>query len=157
MLSTIFKINFLNLRRDKAAFVLTFVLPIAFFSIFAMIFGRMDRDTRDNRIKVEVADRDGTEMSRKFVAALQQERQVDVSLATGETEARKAVHDGKFAAAIVLLEGFGASIGNAQERDSVELIYDAANPIAQSAVSGLIQGAVMMSAAPSMRAVFSRG
>src|SRR6516164_2549792 len=62
MISTIVKINFLNLRRDRAAFGLTFVLPIIFFSIFAMIFGRMDREARDNTIKVAVADRDQSEM-----------------------------------------------------------------------------------------------
>ena len=74
MISTIIKINFLNLRRDKAAFTLTFVLPVVFFSIFAMIFGRMDRDARDNRIKVTVSDRDQTGMSRGFIAAMHWKR-----------------------------------------------------------------------------------
>ena len=158
MLFTIMKINFLNLRRDKAAFALTFVLPIVFFSIFAMIFGGMDRNVRDNRIKITVSDRDQTAMSRRFAASLQQEKQLDITPATDETQARKDVHDGKFAAAIIVLEGFGSTIGNsAQDRESVEVVYDAANPLAQNAVAGLVQGAAMMSTAPAARAAFSRG
>jgi ABC-2 type transport system permease protein len=36
-------------------------------------------------------------------------------------------------------------------------VYDAANPLAQNAVSGFIQGAAMMSAAPAVQAQFMRG
>jgi ABC-2 type transport system permease protein len=157
MLSTIVKINFLSLRRDKAAFGLTFVLPIVFFSIFAMIFGRMDREARDNTIKVAVADRDQSEMSRRLIDSLTKEKPLDVTLAADEVSARKDVHDGKFAAAIVILEGCGAVIGNPfSNRDCAELVYDAANPLAQNAVSGFIQGAAMMSAAPEVQAQFTR-
>ena len=39
-LGTIVGINWLNLKRDKIALALTFVLPVVFFSIFASIFGR---------------------------------------------------------------------------------------------------------------------
>jgi ABC-2 type transport system permease protein len=158
MISTIVKINFLNLRRDKAAFVLTFVLPIAFFSIFAMIFGRMDREARNNTIKVAVADRDQSEMSHRFIASLQKEKPLEITLAADEASARKDVHDGKLSAAIVILEGCGAVMGNPfANRDCTELVYDAANPLAQNAVSGFIQGAAMMSAAPAVQTQFMRG
>jgi ABC-2 type transport system permease protein len=158
MISTIVKINFLNLRRDRAAFMLTFILPIVFFSIFAMIFGRMDRDARDTKIRVVVVDRDQTDKSRSLIAAMQKEQPLDVNLSADGASARKDVHDGKFSAAVVVLEGCGAVLGNPMaERDCVEVIYDAANPLAQSAVSGFVQGAAMVSLAPAVRAQFSRG
>ncbi|HLH31092.1 MAG TPA: ABC transporter permease [Terriglobia bacterium] len=158
MISTILKINFLNLRRDRAAFFLTFILPITFFSIFAMIFGRMDRDVRDNKIKIAVTDRDQTEKSRSLIAALQKEQPLEVTVVTDDAAARTAVHDGRFAAGIVILEGCGARIGNFfTDTDCVEVVYDAANPLAQNAVSGFVQGAAMMTAAPEVRAQFGRG
>src|SRR5262249_811338 len=150
-------INFLNLRRDKAAFALTFILPIVFFSIFAMIFGRMDRDVRDNKIKVSLVDLDQTDKTRSFIAALRKEEPLDV-IPASDAAARNDVHSGKSAAAVVVLEGCGAVLGNPMaERDCVEVIYDAANPLARSAVSGFVQGAAMMSLAPEVRAQFSRG
>jgi ABC-2 type transport system permease protein len=158
MISTIVKINFLNLRRDKAAFILTFVLPIIFFSIFAMIFSRMDGNARDNTIKIAVADRDQSEMSGKFIDSLQKQKPLEITLAADEASARKAVHDGKFSAAIVILEGCGAAMGNPfLDRDCTELVYDAANPLARDAMSGFIQRAAVMSAMPSAQAQFSRG
>ena len=39
MIRTLLGIHWLNLRRDFVALGLTFVLPIVFFSIFAVIFG----------------------------------------------------------------------------------------------------------------------
>ena len=43
MISTIMKINWLNLKRDKVALRMMFVLPVIFFSIFAFIFGATSR------------------------------------------------------------------------------------------------------------------
>jgi ABC-2 type transport system permease protein len=158
MISTILKINFLNLRRDRAAFALTFILPVVFFSIFAMIFGRMDRDARDNRIKVAVVDLDQSDKSRAFIGAMQTEKQLDITPADDESRIRRDVHDGRFAAAVEVLQGCGSILGHpGAERDCVELVYDAANPLAQNAVAGLIQGAAVMSAAPEVRAAFSKG
>lgn len=158
MISTIIKINFLNLRRDRAAFMLTFILPIVFFSIFAMIFGSMNRGTRDNKIKIAVVDLDRTDRSRSLVSALQKEEPLEVTLNNDAASTRDSVHSGKFAAALTVLEGCGALIGNPlAEQDCVEVIYDASNPLAQSAVSGFVQGAAMMSLAPAVRAQFARG
>lgn len=158
MISTIFKIHLLNLRRDKAALALTFILPILFFSIFAMIFGRMDRDPRDNKIKVAVTDLDQTDRSRGLIAALEKEQPLEVTRDNDAASARNGVHGGKFAAAVTVLEGCGALIGNPlAERDCIEVIYDASNPLAQSAVSGFVQGAAMMSLAPAVRTEFARG
>ena len=39
MIRTILRVHAINLRRDRAAQILTFVVPIVFFTIFALIFG----------------------------------------------------------------------------------------------------------------------
>ena len=52
---TVLRIAWLNMKRDRVAQALTFLLPIVFFSIFATVFGgrggstsaaRPDRDRR---------------------------------------------------------------------------------------------------------------
>ena len=69
MILPIVRTALLALRRDRAAFALSFVLPVAFFSIFAAIFGS-HRDTMPT-IKVIVVDQDQSEASRQLVKALQ--------------------------------------------------------------------------------------
>src|SRR5262245_7942076 len=151
MISTIFKIGALNLRRDKAAFVMTFVMPVVFFSIFAVIFGAGNRGPKENTIKVVVADLDHTDISGRFIATLKKQKALDLSTAPDDTTARKQVHDGSYPVAVIVLKGFSETFGDfANDRETVELVYDAANPIAQNAVSGLLQAAAMMSAPDTM-------
>ncbi len=60
MIFAVAKNRLLNLRRDRAAFVLAFVLPVAFFTIFASIFAGSSR-AETHKIPVIVVDLDGTE------------------------------------------------------------------------------------------------
>ena len=45
MIRTLMLVDWINLKRDRVALALTFILPIVFFSIFAMIFGGMSGGT----------------------------------------------------------------------------------------------------------------
>jgi ABC-2 type transport system permease protein len=147
MIGTIMKISLINLRRDKVAFMMTFILPVIFFSIFAVIFGATDRGARDNKINVVVTDQEQTDISRQFITALGKQSALTIAMAPDDVSARKQVHDGKFPVAVVILKGFSEEFGNFQStKESVEVVYDAANPIAQNAVGGLLQAAAMMSA-----------
>ncbi len=156
-LATIVKINWLNLKRDKIALALTFVLPVVFFSIFASIFGGAGGGAGGpDAIDVLVVDLDATETSRRFVAALGAQEALAVVTApepSAETPApppysledgRRRVREGKVPVAVVLPAGFGESFGNfAAAGEPVELIYDAADPIARHSVGGLLQAAAM--------------
>jgi len=68
MILAVAKNRLFNLRRDRAAFVLAFVLPVAFFTIFAAIFSGSGRSST-RRIPLAVVDEDGSEGSRRFIAA----------------------------------------------------------------------------------------
>ncbi len=72
---------FASLRRDRAALALAFILPIGFFSIFAVIFGSM-HDTVP-RVKVILVDQDNSEASKSLVNALLHEDTLRVSTASG--------------------------------------------------------------------------
>jgi hypothetical protein len=71
MISTIIKLGWLNLSRDRVAQALTFLLPILFFSIFASVFGGQNGQT--SRIRVAVVDEDHSELSARVVAGLGKE------------------------------------------------------------------------------------
>jgi ABC-2 type transport system permease protein len=168
MLSTIFRINWLNLKRDRIALGLTFVLPLIFFSIFAFIFGSMAESSGAGggagpmAMKVVVVDDDQSDISRRFVKAIDDQDALDVVVTQtprdGEVAAPfdraaavRAVRGGKNPAAIIIPRGFSTTFGNfagegAGGRSEVEVIYDESNPIAQHTVSGLLQAAAMMAA-----------
>jgi ABC-2 type transport system permease protein len=161
VIPTLLRIAWLNLKRDYVALGLTFVLPIVFFSIFAMIFGGMATGggTGASAMRVIVVDEDDTEVSRRYVEAIDAQDALRVFTAPTPAEenpepapfdrdtAKLRVRTGAVPVAIVIPEDFGESFGSfAGDGEPVELIYDSANPIAQHTVSGLLQAAAMTAA-----------
>lgn len=165
-MNTLLRINWLNLKRDHVALGLTFVLPIIFFSIFASIFAGMSSGGvgGDNAIDVIVVDEDGTEVSRRFINTLTRTDGMTIHTAPRATHespspapytrdtARQRVRSGAVPAAVIILPGFGDGFGDFAAASqgaggaSVQLIYDPADPIAQFAVSGLMQAAAFRAA-----------
>ena len=156
MIGTILRINWLNLKRDYVALGMTFILPIVFFSIFALIFGSMGGDGGAMRLlRVAIVDLDGTETSERFVAALGKGTGLRlISAPSGRpdvaftpNEAEKLVRDGEIPAVVVIPQGFAASFASfTGEATPVELLYDQGNPVASQMVSGLMQRAAMTAA-----------
>jgi len=155
-----------NLRRDRAAFVLAFVLPVAFFSIFAGIFSGSSR-AATRRIVVLVVDEDGTEGSGRFVEGLKRETGLDVkTTAPAEkgqpaaapapftaASAEAAVRRGDAPVAVIVPKGFGArpiAFGPGAEPPKVSVLADSADPIAPQVLGGLIQKVVMTAMPQSM-------
>jgi ABC-2 type transport system permease protein len=149
-----------SLRRDKAALALAFVLPIGFFTIFAIIFGSM-HDTVP-RVKVIIVDADRSQASRSLVSALQKEDTLvvrthpdaaknaptppDYTAATAEA----AVKAGDVSVALIIPQGWGANpLAFGPDRDSngpkIQLLNDSSDAIAPQVVSGILQKAAMTS------------
>ncbi len=162
MIATVVKINWLNLKRDTVALVLTFVLPLVFFSVFATIFGGMGGGGGDSglpTINVVVVDLDDSDVSRRFIAALAAQESLEIVTAPEPTPeipdpapypllaGHRLVREGDAPVALVLPVGFGESFGDfSATGEPVELIYDAADPIARHSVAGLLQAAAMAAA-----------
>lgn len=145
------------LRRDRGAFVLSFILPIAFFSIFAVIFGGQ-RDSTP-KVKVILVDEDQSEASRQLVKGLQSESSLviftrpaaksktapapeDYTAATAEA----AVKAGDAPVALIIPRGFGQNpiaFGPDQGQSPIQLLNDASDTIAPQIVTGLLQKAAM--------------
>ena len=63
MILTLLRVSVLNLRRDRVMQAMVFVLPIAFFSIFATVFGTQGPgDARP--VRAAVVDEDASDASR---------------------------------------------------------------------------------------------
>ncbi len=73
---TLIRVGLTNLRRDRVAQALTFVLPIVFFSIFATVFGGRSGGTA--KINIAVVDEDHSEFSQRVAAGLAREGSLKV-------------------------------------------------------------------------------
>ncbi len=165
MMRTILWVNWLRLKRDRVALGLTFVLPIIFFSIFAMIFGGMGRGGGSGpgparRTRVAVVDEDRTDISRRMIQALAAQESLEIRTRALQIEgqppaepytveeARQLVRtQTRYPVAVVIPEGFGDSFANfAAPGEPITLLYDTANPIAYQMVAGLLQAAAMQAA-----------
>ena len=105
------------LRRDRGAMVLSFVLPLAFFTIFAVIFGGENNTTP--KVTLIVVDQDKSEGSENLIRALEHEGSLwvhrspvtekgvrtgpDYTAATAEA----AVKAGDAPVALIIPAGFG--------------------------------------------------
>jgi ABC-2 type transport system permease protein len=144
------------LRRDRAALALSFLVPIVFFSIFAVIFGGRSGGGTP-RVELLVADEDGSDRSRRLVAALEAEEALRIRRAPeaeagapapapyDRAAAERAVREGEAPVALVVPRGFGAArlaFGPGAERPRLELLVDSSDPIAGRMTAGLLQKAV---------------
>jgi len=160
LLLSVAKNRLWNLRHDRAAMVLSFVVPIVFFSIFAAIFGDSGRSST-RRVRVAIVDEDRSEGSRRFVEILRANPALDVAdgprgaaparIPLTAAAAEAAVRAGDFPAALVIPKGFGArpirfdSPGRSDQPGLI-LLADPGDPIAPQVMSGIVQRTAMIAA-----------
>jgi ABC-2 type transport system permease protein len=148
MIGTLLRIGLINMRRDRVVQALTFVLPIMFFSIFALVFGDQRNPTR--KVQVAVVDEDGSAYSTAIVKALQAEGGLRVRLTANPDDrartldraaAEDLVKKGTVPVAVVLPKGLGAqpNLWAGGDRPKVQLLADVSDPVAPQMVMGLLQ------------------
>lgn len=150
MTRTLIRIAWLSLRRDRIALGLTFLLPLVFFSVFSLLFsfGSNQEGKKQARpISVLVVDLDQTEHSRRLAEGLLRQealtvQQAAATRALSRDDVQRLVRKGDFAAAVIVPAGWGEAFARfGQPAKPVELIHDAANPLARPTVAGLLQAA----------------
>ena len=145
------------LRRDRASLALSFILPIAFFSIFSVIFGGQHDSTP--KIKVILVDEDKSSASLDLARGL--EREDSLVVLTRPTSKNKAaqqpaeytaataeaaVKSGDAPVALIIPRGFGQnpiSFGRDLGGPAIQLLNDSSDLIAPQMVAGLLQKAAM--------------
>jgi ABC-2 type transport system permease protein len=158
MIPAIVRTAMVSLRRDRGALALSFILPITFFSIFAVIFGGQRSGTP--KVRLLIADQDHSPVSRRLIEGLRHEgslvvkirpdpikevEQPEYSAATAEA----AVKTGAAPVALIIPHGFGENpiaIGPENpSRPTIQLLEDPSDVIAPQVVSGLLQKVAMTS------------
>ena len=160
MIATLLRISWTNLKRDRVAQALTFLLPILFFSIFASVFGNQGGNST-SKIRIAVVDEDGSEFSRRVAAGLKAEKALrarttvdaeGAGAALDRAGAEALVRNGDVPVAVILPKGLGASaaaFGQSANAPKIQLLADVSDPIAPQMVYGLLQK-VAMTAAPDL-------
>ncbi len=157
MIGTVVRVAFTNLRRDRVAQALSFLLPIVFFSIFAMIFGSSGNQQVTPHVSVAVVDEDGSELSRRLVAGLTAEKALRVRTTWHDTKtnrdlpldrerARALVRDGTVPVAVIFPKGLSGCSGFFGGGAKVQLLADVSDPLAAPMVEGLLQKTAMTAA-----------
>jgi ABC-2 type transport system permease protein len=151
LILSIVRTGLIALRRDRGALALSFILPIAFFSIFAVIFGGR-RDTTP-KVDVVVVDEDHSKTSERLIQGLRNEGSLSVRSRpapkqgveqpeyTAET-AEAAVKAGEAPVALIIPRGFGESgmsFGSSGNKAAIRLLKDSSDMIAPQVVAGLLQ------------------
>lgn len=158
---TLLRIGFINLRRDRVAQALTFILPIVFFSIFATVFGGQ-QDGATSRIRIAVVDEDRTEVSARLIEGLRREKGLRTRTTVDEggngavldrAAAERLVRAGDVPVAVMIPRGLGESFTThgfaGGSGPSIQLLSDVSDRIAPQVVLGLIQK-VAVTAAPDL-------
>jgi ABC-2 type transport system permease protein len=157
-----------SLRRDRAALALSFILPIAFFSIFAVVFG--GRRDSTPRITVIFTDEDHSAASANVLKGLEAEGSLTVLTRPAPKKgvqqpeytaasAEIAVKEGVAPVAVIVPAGFGAnpvSFGGGENPATIELLKDSSDMVAPQVIAGLLQKVAMTSMPEVMVAVGSK-
>ncbi len=164
MILAIIRTALVSLRRDRGALALSFILPVVFFSIFAVIFGGR-RDTTP-KVHILVVDEDHSRASQRLVKGLQSEGSLVVKIRPAPVKdaeqpeytaatAEAAVKAGTAPVALVIPHGFGEnpiSFGSRDaNRPTIQMLEDSSDMIAPQVVAGLLQK-VAMTAMPDVMA-----
>lgn len=164
MISPIVRSAFVSLKRDRGALALSFILPVVFFSIFAVIFG--GRGNSAPKVRVIIVDEDASRASQRLVSGLKSENSLVVSARPAPIKgveqseytaatAEWAVKDGDAPVALIIPKGFGENPISFGPRDAshpaIQLLKDPSNMIAPAMVNGLLQK-VAMTAMPDVMA-----
>ncbi len=158
MILPLMRASWTRLRRDRAAQVMLFIVPVAFFSIFAVIFGGRAGDGGTTRVTVYVVDESHTDASRALIKTLQSEKGLRVH--TGErpagagdkapevpidrARATALVRSGETSVALVLPAGIDTSLGRFDGRGvHTIMLADPSDPVAPRVIEGEMQYAAI--------------
>ena len=154
---TLLRIGWLNLKRDRVAQALTFLLPIVFFSIFAACSAAraaIRRRACGSRSSTRTTRSSAGASSRRCARSRRCGCGADAAgaRALDRAAAERLVRNGDVPVAVVIPQGLGAAfaeMGFAAAGPAIELLADPSDPIAPQMVLGLLQK-VTMTAAPDL-------
>jgi ABC-2 type transport system permease protein len=147
VIGAVFRTGVLNLVHSRVDLLLTFLVPVAFFTVFTLIFDRGVGTTRE--LPIVIADEDGSAPSRELVRRLSEQAGLRLHWPGGEadapvsrTAAQHAIRGGFAKAAIVIPAGWpqpeAAGDGGRPAVLPLEILLDSSDPIAGRIIRSLL-------------------
>ena len=131
---------------DRRAMIMSFVAPILIASFFGYIFGGVTNEAPPSKIRVAAVDQDGSDLSRKLVAALGSDKSLQVTPESLD-QARGEVQVGHTVVAVVIPKGFGdlapSSFFRGMDKPELQLLYDPSHGPELAMVNGMLTQHVM--------------
>lgn len=119
--------------KDKRSMLITFAIPIALITLFALAFGGAGNSGKDAKISLQLSDLDHTEASASAIQIFDSLKNVNVLKVTLE-QAQEKIKNGDEACVLIIQKGFSDSLTAGKELP-LELQYDEA----QEMQVGLLQ------------------
>lgn len=149
MIWAVIKIGWQRMLHGKLELLLTFVVPVAFFTIFALIFDRQPGNGGKLRVRARVLDNDQTTTSQAITKTLAEESTIETLKVrdkfagfegTAVDLSAELVRRGTISLAVVIPTGWEKSmLSPASEAKQIELFADTSNPIAPKVMAALVQ------------------
>jgi len=146
ILLTLLGKDFANLRRNRGALVLTFVVPMVIIYIVGLVFGLGRSDNGPSGIPFAVVNQSDNPAAQKLVAALQAEKSFRVittcanpdktTRALSEADLRPMIRDRKFSYALVIPPDV---VSDERLGLHLKFLSDPRNDIESQMVNGLLQ------------------
>jgi ABC-2 type transport system permease protein len=139
---------------DRRAVILSFGVPLVLASFFAIVFGGAAGGESQGgaRLTVWIADEDGSDLSRRIVASMNEDESLFLMQGTAE-EVRDEVRRGKASAAVLIPPGFGSSAPRAMfaagPKPQLTLFQDPTRAAESAMARGLLTRHVMEALAAS--------
>lgn len=143
--------HWIKFRRDRAAMVMAFIVPIAFFSIFAVLMAGRAGGTR---IRLAVIDEQRSAASQQFVARLREEKTLQVAehaldgdgartLPMTAARAEREIRAGDLGLALILPKDFRTTPNANGERPRLTLLADSSDPFSSRVAATTLQKVVL--------------
>jgi ABC-2 type transport system permease protein len=150
MIWTVVRVGLLRMWHGRTEILLTFVVPIVFFTIFAFIFDEQIGLGKSPKVNLAIVDEDDTELSHEFVSALAEwdtlriwapvEYQEGLFVFSSMEPAKDLVLAGTLPLAVVVPKGWTASLSDpGKESVDLRLLADSSDPVATQVVTALLR------------------
>ncbi|XZE32653.1 ABC transporter permease [Pirellulaceae bacterium SH501] len=146
MIWTVVQTSWRRLKNNRSEMVLTFIVPILFFSIFALIFGSRDSSSSTPKIKIAICNESDSSLTQKAIDELQQQKSLritqDVDASGGlkrlsRSETEELVRRGMVSAAVVFSKATEPA-----DAPKIEVLTDSFDQVASQVLVAVVQKSV---------------
>jgi len=143
---------------DRRSVIVSFAVPIAIGAFIGSLTNEMGSNNRPLRVRVAMADLDGSDISKAVVSGAEGDANLEVTVMAADA-ARDAVRKGSVVAAVVIPKKFGDEAGRAffRGRDAEKPRLDVLFDPSRAMEVGMIRGILMQHAMEAVSTVVFSG